>query len=84
METEDRIALHDFGKTHGGLMRNGDMCFDPDSLNDLLNATRANEREACAKVCEDGALDHVEYYHEGDANWSATLRNAAAAIRARK
>lgn len=52
MELEDVLALEGFSEAHGGLKRNGEMCFDAESLDELLKATRKLEREACAKVCE--------------------------------
>ena len=56
---------------------------DDESLERFAALVAAAEREACAKVCED--TDIVEFQHcmvlHEDA--AKTLRNAAAAIRAR-
>ena len=57
------------------------LVFTAEELDELLNKIRAHEREACAKVCEDGlniatclnALDDMEMWGE----------KFAAAIRAR-
>ena len=44
---------------------------------------RADEREACAKVCEETDLVDYEHCMVLHTDGHATLRNAAAAIRAR-
>ena len=41
MEQEDVIALEEFAVSNGGLKRNGEMCFDAQSLDELLRATRS-------------------------------------------
>ena len=46
MTEEDKIALELFAEAHGGLKRNGEMCFDAESLDRLLRARAGHEREA--------------------------------------
>ncbi len=49
----------------------------PKFLERFAELIRADEREACAKVCDDNATD----LSEGD--WNSACNNCAAAIRAR-
>jgi len=53
MDIENKMALELFAESCGGLMRNGEMCFDDDSLDEFRKRSAAQERESCAKVCKD-------------------------------
>ena len=62
-------------------MRNDFFMGNTDSLKALVELARADEREACAKVCDEySATGKIEEFDRG---WLACAKNTAAAIRAR-
>ena len=54
--------------------------FSETSLNEMVNAVRAAEREACARVCEDGVQNATDW---DSSYWDQACQNRADAIRAR-
>ena len=74
----------EMAKEAGALESIGDHTFDATSLERFAALVREDEREACAKVCDEVAKHYITNHKEQEQVWLlAATSDCAAAIRAR-
>jgi hypothetical protein len=74
------IQIHEFTLPDGGISR-GTVTFSMDGLSTFADKVRAEEREACAKICDD--VERQQEIDNGAANTGGAAA-CAASIRDRK